>query len=104
MVIPEYVPCVHGKNVIFVVAHKQTFVQQGIDLPFKLAACPAFIGRFQFIILPFVLIGNGYQQLILRPVQLRPQCGRNRVKPVKLSATLQLPNRETAAVFGHDLP
>ena len=43
------------------------------------AKCTAreILGGLQFIILPFIRVGNADKELILCPIELRPQCGRN---------------------------
>ena len=38
------------------------------------------------------------EQFILRPSQLRPQCGRNWIHPIELSAALQLPHSESTTI------
>lgn len=53
------------------------FVKHRIDLTLHLPCRPTIVGCLQLIIFPFVFIGYAYKQLILTPVELRPQCGRN---------------------------
>jgi hypothetical protein len=67
----------HGQYSLLVTAFQQTLIQQRILLPLQLPGCPEILGGLQFIILPFIRVGNADKELILCPIELRPQCGRN---------------------------
>ena len=65
-------------------------------MPLRLSGSPTVIGRFQLIIHALIWVINAYQHFVLRPVQLRPQCGRNWVNPVELTTAPQLADGKTA--------
>ena len=62
----------HGQYSLLVTAFQQTLIQQRI------------LGGLQFIILPFIRVGNLYQGSVVCPVQLRTQRVRN-IGPISSS-------------------
>lgn len=87
-----------GEDRLLVVAQQKALVEHRVDLTLKLTLGPALIYGLQLIVFSFFRIRNGYKQFILRPVQLRTQCIRIRVSPVKLTAQFQLPHSESTAI------
>lgn len=77
---------------------RKVLVEHGVYLTFKLALSPALIYCLQLIVFSFFRIRNGYKQFILRPVQLRTQCIRIRISPVKLTVQFQLSHSESTAI------
>ena len=93
----------HSQHRLLVVAQQQPFVQLGVYLPLQLPGRPRIVHGLQFVILPFIGFRYSHQHFILRPIQLRPQCGRNWIQPIKLPASLQLSHRKSATIIGFQL-
>lgn len=65
----------------------------------RVSTRPTLVDSFQFVILSFVGVGNSNKLLILIPIQLRPQCGRNGIDSIKLATTFRLAYTKSASIL-----